>query len=158
MPGPFVRGFVESVTCTAADWLAHADAIRAAQPVTKVRLTMYPGMDVSGDGVTTLVYTVRGIPGEFDLHVLRTVLGLLGSPPRALWADEVTLGVFTCRYPGITFHLPPLEPEVVPIDLGQLVESNYLQMHAAFLNAVIRGLALPPAMPSPRITITHHTT
>jgi uncharacterized protein (TIGR02996 family) len=33
------RGFVESVTCTAADFLTHADAILAAHPVRKVRLT-----------------------------------------------------------------------------------------------------------------------
>ena len=37
------RGFVERVTCTAADWLAHADAIRATHPVTRVRLTTWPG-------------------------------------------------------------------------------------------------------------------
>ncbi len=35
----FRRGFVESVTCIAADWLTHADEILAAQPVTKVTLT-----------------------------------------------------------------------------------------------------------------------
>jgi uncharacterized protein (TIGR02996 family) len=33
------RGFVESVTCTAADWMEHAAAILAAHPVRKVRLT-----------------------------------------------------------------------------------------------------------------------
>lgn len=33
------RGFVERVTCPAADWLAHGDAILAAHPVTAVTLT-----------------------------------------------------------------------------------------------------------------------
>jgi uncharacterized protein (TIGR02996 family) len=33
------RGFVEEVTCTAADWLTHADAILAMHPVSEVWLT-----------------------------------------------------------------------------------------------------------------------
>jgi hypothetical protein len=36
------RGFVESLTCTAADWLAHADAIRSRHPVRCVQLTDRP--------------------------------------------------------------------------------------------------------------------
>lgn len=36
------RGFVESVTCSAADWLRHADAITAAHPVERVTLTSLP--------------------------------------------------------------------------------------------------------------------
>lgn len=39
------RGFVDAVTCTAADWLAHADAILEAQPVTAVTLTTRPDND-----------------------------------------------------------------------------------------------------------------
>jgi uncharacterized protein (TIGR02996 family) len=35
------RGFVEEITCTARLWLAHADAILAAQPVREVRLTTF---------------------------------------------------------------------------------------------------------------------
>lgn len=35
------RGFIESVTCTAVDWVKHAPAIRAAQPVRKVKLTTW---------------------------------------------------------------------------------------------------------------------
>ena len=38
----FRRGFVHAVTCAAADWLAHGDAVLAAQPVREVRLTTYP--------------------------------------------------------------------------------------------------------------------
>ncbi len=38
----FRRGFVESVACTAADWIAHADAILAEHPVREVRLTTWP--------------------------------------------------------------------------------------------------------------------
>ena len=35
----FRRGFVEEVTGSAGDWLAHGDAIRAAAPVTRCRFT-----------------------------------------------------------------------------------------------------------------------
>jgi uncharacterized protein (TIGR02996 family) len=38
------RGFVHAVTCTAADFLAHGDAIRAAHPVRSVTLTSWPDL------------------------------------------------------------------------------------------------------------------
>ncbi len=41
----FRRGFVHALTCTAADWIAHADAIRAQNPVQAVTLTTWPGND-----------------------------------------------------------------------------------------------------------------
>lgn len=45
------RGFVDQVTCTAADWLAHADALLAAHPVTAVRLTTLPPTDGDEDDI-----------------------------------------------------------------------------------------------------------
>lgn len=36
------RGFVKSVRCTAADWLAHGTAIRVSHPATQVTLTTWP--------------------------------------------------------------------------------------------------------------------
>jgi uncharacterized protein (TIGR02996 family) len=45
IPGYFSlvsRGFISSLTCTWFDWRTHADAIRAAQPVERVRLTTRP--------------------------------------------------------------------------------------------------------------------
>jgi uncharacterized protein (TIGR02996 family) len=38
-PIEYRRGFVESVTCTATDWLAHGPAVIACQPVTRVTLS-----------------------------------------------------------------------------------------------------------------------
>lgn len=35
-------GFVEAITCAAADWIAHADAILAAHPIRDVWLTTWP--------------------------------------------------------------------------------------------------------------------
>lgn len=37
------RGFVSAITCTAHDWLRHADAITAATPLERVMLTTWPG-------------------------------------------------------------------------------------------------------------------
>ena len=41
------HGFVWAVTCSAADWLAHGDRILAEHPVTTVRLTTMPDVEVS---------------------------------------------------------------------------------------------------------------
>jgi len=41
----FRRGFVESLTATAADWLQYADAILCREPVRRVRLTTMPKGD-----------------------------------------------------------------------------------------------------------------
>lgn len=38
----YQRGFPTAITCTAVDWLAHADAILPKHPITKVTLTMLP--------------------------------------------------------------------------------------------------------------------
>ena len=78
----FRRGFAHAVTCEAADWLAHGDAIRAAHPVTRVRLTTAP----------TLA----------DLPKLRNKYGFRGQIDAKWWA-----GVLGDEWPGVTFELPP---------------------------------------------------
>ena len=50
----FRRGFVESVACAADDWLAHGDAVLAAQPVLEVRLTTWPDYN----------WVTRNLPGD----------------------------------------------------------------------------------------------
>ena len=47
------RGFIHSVTCTAADWLQHGDAILAEHPVREVRLTTGPELGHSFVEATT---------------------------------------------------------------------------------------------------------
>ncbi len=43
MGGAYFRwGLVEALTCPAADWLAHADALTTAAPIREVRLTTWP--------------------------------------------------------------------------------------------------------------------
>ncbi|MCC6421692.1 MAG: TIGR02996 domain-containing protein [Gemmataceae bacterium] len=41
------RGFVEAITCTAADWLRHADALLTTHPVTEVTLTSLTDADLA---------------------------------------------------------------------------------------------------------------
>lgn len=45
MRAAFRRGFVEVVTCTAADWIQHAEAITAAAPIREVTLTTWPDVE-----------------------------------------------------------------------------------------------------------------
>lgn len=47
-PAEFSRGFVQSVTCTWDDWIAHHAAIIATTPLQNVTLTSQPGLEVGG--------------------------------------------------------------------------------------------------------------
>lgn len=93
------RGFVERLTCSAPDWLRHADAILAEHPVRRVRLTTVPVV----------------VPGGDELELLEP-----GSGAAAFWGDEhggyAVPDAFVCelalkalreRWPGIEFELPP---------------------------------------------------
>ena len=77
------RGFVESVTCPAAAWLRHGDAVLAAHPVTRVTLT--------------------DTPPEFNPCYGGNV-GVWGTLQRYSQADRFFV---TDRWPGVEFELPP---------------------------------------------------
>lgn len=103
------RGFVAKITCSAADWLAHADALLAAHPVTRVTLTTWPDEDChSSDMFTTNRYRLTA-RNEGQSRVFRPARP---NPPRlpqpctreriaALLADE---------WPRIAFTLPASAP------------------------------------------------
>lgn len=100
----FTRGFVESVTCPAAAWVAHGDALLAREPVRTVTLTSWP----------------------HDLHLdwnsherfARYEVGVLYGRPRRLvrilsadlWSQQrepVTAAqILTATWPGVEFVLP----------------------------------------------------
>lgn len=65
------RGFIEHITCTAADWLTHADAIVKQHPVRKVRLTTRVQCGVAGlenePGVLERWFSARWPGIEFEL-------------------------------------------------------------------------------------------
>jgi uncharacterized protein (TIGR02996 family) len=82
----FARGFVSHVTCSWPDWRTHADAILAAHPVERVRLTTRPDM------------------GDFAF----------GDGPGAWFVADESGGAnfspeMSCekRWPDIEFELPP---------------------------------------------------
>ena len=74
----FRRGFVEEVACSWDDWVRHADAIRAATPLRKVRLTTWP----------------------VDLTRVD------GAPPHNVM-ERFAQSQLSMRWPSITFELPP---------------------------------------------------
>lgn len=77
----FRRGFVESVTCTAADWLEHEREILAQHPVRRVRLTTLPTAHVP------------------DFNALRLWRKPLDWGADLLWSLEA-------EWPEIVFELP----------------------------------------------------
>jgi hypothetical protein len=87
------RGFVEEITCTAADWIEHADALRAATPLRKVTLVTWPGL--LGVGSQKLgrrwqeIHDKHAGPGpHFSPHV-----------------DKRFKAVLEAEFPGIDFQL-----------------------------------------------------
>ncbi len=89
------RGFVERITCTAADWLAHGDVIRAACPVTKVALTTLPDIEVDSM-----------LEAESEIAA-----SLMHRDSWHTFPDVPTEGLpeslLKLEWPGITFELPP---------------------------------------------------
>ncbi len=98
----FVRGFVEAIDISAADWFAHADAITAATPVRAVTLTTWPGRaytmfehsQYNAPEPGWLLAGTETSDGNADVTVLvdreRMVRRHLGE-----------------RWPRVTFTLPP---------------------------------------------------
>jgi uncharacterized protein (TIGR02996 family) len=101
----FRRGFVAEIECYGNDWVRHGDAIRACQPIERVRLTTWPETNVSapGNGIAHLSMVGRldevMLPEEDCLSVSALV-----SAFRALLAK--------C-WPGIEFELPTTYDEVL---------------------------------------------
>ncbi len=88
----FRRGFVEVIECTAADWLAHADALTAAAPIRAVRLTR----------------TIES-EGAAQFHALASKRGMLHDwGGRVQDWDGYVLRVFAVEWPRIAFTVPPV--------------------------------------------------
>lgn len=85
------RGFVHSLTCTAANWLAHADAIVTRHPVREVRLTTF-SVVVSGGGRNR---GLSRLDGRKKWHSNETLL-----------FETMAKQLCEMEWHGITFHLP----------------------------------------------------
>lgn len=89
------RGFIEVITCPAAAWLEHADAVTAAHPVRAVALTTWPDLKVF----------------DRDEAGGRLLLQLPGgghrawSEPHEPWA-AVTGRLLALEWPGVSFTTP----------------------------------------------------
>jgi uncharacterized protein (TIGR02996 family) len=91
----FRRGFVESVTCTAADWIQHAAEIRRAAPIREVTLTDVPTVYYGAD------QNSYEIAGSLDMPCI-TQGTLVGY-----WRRQAASFLLPLRFPGIAFTLPP---------------------------------------------------
>lgn len=112
----FRRGFVETVTCAAIDWLAHGKAVLQAQPVVKVVLD--GGMTLERGGSSLDVWQrmtweiARNIiRGRYALHFLEGAQDVswagqaLTTPAQAAHVDGIELSSsrLMCRNPGGTW-------------------------------------------------------
>jgi uncharacterized protein (TIGR02996 family) len=107
------RGFVEGVICPATDFLAHADAIRAACPLKRVQLTGW--IDVIEPCAPCIggeqAMRIKGRPGTTPFYD-----GPLPSPEEhrrgaRFPAREPVLiagDLFAAEFPGIDFELSPV--------------------------------------------------
>ncbi len=92
------RGFVREVRCPADWWLAHGDAIRAAHPVTAVRLQTAFEWDGDEDGA----WLVRDPQGRRVAWV--DVRAAATAAERD--SDDLFPAFLRLRWPGVAFELP----------------------------------------------------
>lgn len=129
----FRRGFVEVVTCAAADWLAHAGALTAAAPLRRVRLTTWPGLRYGNRANGAPIVTLDGIDpvrhaadGNWPEYV---------AVPRLLAAE----------WPGVTFELPAAERrdsaevERLTRRVREAGRRAALEQERRFMDAFLRG-------------------
>jgi uncharacterized protein (TIGR02996 family) len=93
----FRRGFVEELTAAAADFLTHADALTAACPLRKVRLTTWPEVEL------TRINARDGFRLVGRRYVIHSIVVRSGEPLREAYARRLLAAEFL----GIDFELPP---------------------------------------------------
>lgn len=90
------RGFVAAVTCTAADFLQHGDAIREREPIERVKLTSRPHIHgIYQDGMASVRLDGRGDYKKYAQDIID---------------DAVLLDLLATEFPGIAFELPASPP------------------------------------------------
>lgn len=104
----FRRGFVEQATVTTADFLRHADALRAAAPLRRVRLTTWPECEQTRTAGATRKVCLVGR----KRWRRRDALGVNGVSGEH---EAVVRRLLAAEFPGIEFELPdaPVYPTVV---------------------------------------------
>lgn len=116
----FRRGWIESVTCAATDWLAHADVITARHPVQEVVLTTMPEVHSQvryKDGKCNWV-TWIGDRGPIEEGAdFGSPIGMLSSE----WVKQV----LAAYWPRITFALPPPLTAEDIVRMRDRIEASY---------------------------------
>lgn len=108
-PVGFARGFIETITCPAADWLAHADAILSLHPVRRVTLTTWPTPAEMEE--TLRRPTAKGFASSLGVVELAIVGGLDG---------ERAARFLNQFWPGVTFDLP-IDYDTILLARGSLL-------------------------------------
>lgn len=104
--GLIMRGFVSALTCSWADWLAHADAILREQPVERVKYTTDPELETVIDGPFSRIR----VPGKKVWYPYVTEPGRdldLHNREVREWVEKVVL---PDTWKGIAFELPADRP------------------------------------------------
>lgn len=138
------RGFVESVVCAAADWLQHGNGIRAAHPVTTVRLTTEPVLewvppkwDV-GSGFRFVGDPTGKVLCAFDTARAAAEMGLSYGNNRL----NTLHAALRVRWRGVVFELPRIIEaswDDAPIDVIENLEGIRERM----LQNAISGVGIP---------------
>lgn len=125
--GQICRGFVERITLSAEDWLRHADAITACQPIREVRLTTRLATD----------QIFARIPDEMANRLIE------GWAIRRLFSEYVN-GLLTAAWPRIKFTLPEhgrgiLRDAIEATQLGAEVDRAAIRAWAGLSTPQIPG-------------------
>jgi uncharacterized protein (TIGR02996 family) len=88
------RGFIADICCTADDWLAHADALTAAQPIEAVTLTTWPR--------PRFEERTPGICGPMRLRGRKRWIEFDSLSQY----DDLELSLLAAEWPNIAFTLP----------------------------------------------------
>ncbi len=95
----YTRGFVSDITCTAANWLVHADTLTAAQPIERVTLTTWPEMHRSPQGTFKGDHRVTMFVSDKKYHAAYV--------PQPTPNEVACTILLNAEWPRITFTLPP---------------------------------------------------
>ena len=109
----FDRGFVHWITCTAEDWIRHADAILAAQPVRVVKLNSNVLLDHSMIEAHSARVWIRGRQEVEIIEAYPFVVAPNAPQTREERRHRIVLThvvlvekLLAKKWPGITFELP----------------------------------------------------
>jgi uncharacterized protein (TIGR02996 family) len=141
------RGFVNAITCPAADWLEHGDAVLSRHPVRRVGLTTMPTGVQEGDH-----FVLDGDPRRE--HIPLAVTDAI-DPTRSL-IQHVCLRY---RFPGVEFLLPPPEQVWPTVDWSLLMPTAPAPEPTfdRVTSGILRDLATRFSLPETAVVITPDT-